>query len=228
MRVWKHLKVNFHILNSGTSRCFVFSTVHSSSSFLFLDYSTPPPVVCLSAWPRQSRPHPFPSPRSLHLACSLSFLSICSAVRRWVDFNELFDERLSLVRRRVGGGRMEEKHHLFFWFPFLGSLPSLLTSLPPPLLYIFMFLTPFLSFLCPHLTFPLLTSPHILHPLLSYPSFHPYLISPCYLTFLYLHFLSLISFNSSSSFHIFLVFFSFSSFTSSPVLLFILTLITST
>lgn len=130
------------------------------------------------------------------------FLSICSAVRRWVDFNELFDERLSLVRRRDWGGRMEEKHHLFFWFPFLGSLPSLLTSLPPSFLYIFMFLNPFLSFLCPHLTFPLLTSPHILHPLLSFPSFHPCLISPCYLTFLYLHFLSLISFNSSL-FHIF-------------------------
>lgn len=101
---------------------------------------------------------------------------------------------------------MEEKHHLFFQFPFLGSLPSLLTSLPPPLLYIFMFLNPFLLFLCPHLTFPLLTSPHILHPLLFFPSFHLCLISPCYLHFL-----------NSSLFHIFLVFFSLSSFlTSTP------------
>lgn len=67
-----------------------------------------------------------------------------------------------------------------------------------------MFLNPFLLFLCPHLTFPLLTSPHILHPLLFFPSFHLCLISPCYLHFL-----------NSSLFYIFLVFFSLSSFLTS-------------
>lgn len=67
-----------------------------------------------------------------------------------------------------------------------------------------MFLNPFLLCLCPHLTFPLLTSPHILHPLLFFPSFHLCLISPCYLHFL-----------NSSLFYIFLVFFSLSSFLTS-------------
>lgn len=215
MRVRKHLKVSFHILNSGTSRCLVF---FNCAFLLFLPLSwllTTTRRLSLRLTPLVSSPSfpltSFPPPGLLSF-----FQSICSAVRRWVDFNELFDERLSLVRRD-GGGRMEEKHHLFFWFPFLGSLPSLLTSLPPPLLYIFMFLNPFLLFLCPHLTFPLLTSPHILHPLLFFPSFHPCLISPRYLHFL-----------NSSLFHIFLVFFSLSSsFPSSPVLLFILPLITS-
>lgn len=69
-----------------------------------------------------------------------------------------------------------------------------------------MFLNPFLLFLCPHLTFPLLTSPHILHPLLFFPSFHLCLISPCYLHFL----------NSSLFFTFFL--FSFPFLPSSPVL----------
>lgn len=95
---------------------------------------------------------------------------------------------------------MEEKHHLFFWFPFLGSLPSLLTSLPPPLLYIFMFLNPFLSSLCPHLTFPLLTSPHILHPLLFFPSFHLCLISPCLPAFPFLNFFQFFTFSHFSCF----------------------------
>lgn len=214
MRVRKHLKVNFHILNSGTSRCLVF--FFNCAFLLFLPLSwllTTTRRLSLRLTPPVSSPSfpltSFPPPGLFSF-----FRSICSAVRRWVDFNELFDERLSLVRRRDGGGRMEEKHHLFFWFPFLGSLPSLLTSLPPPLLYIFMFLNPFLSSLCPHLTFPLLTSPHILHPLLFFPSFHLCLISPCLPAFPFLNFFQFFTFSHFSCF-LFPVFF-ISFLTSTP------------
>lgn len=138
----RHVWVYQHILLSFTSVCIPFITPPFPSSFLIIH--PPLHLVCLSAWPRQSRPPILSiSPLSLHLACFLSLLSICSAVRSWVAFNELFDERLSLAgwrhwRGGMGGGSLESfrnKKRSITWFLYLPEsfFPSFFALLSFPI-----------------------------------------------------------------------------------------------
>lgn len=90
---------------------------YSSFSFLFPSFSpvsySPTPFILSVSLPDPASlvlsPHLFPytSPAFFRL------LSICSTIRSWVAFNELFDERLSLAGWRDGsGGKVEVRKDL--------------------------------------------------------------------------------------------------------------------